>query len=256
MSRSAGLLWQQMHNGWVSWLSNSMVLVEETENTPVYKKKETLCLGIFPWRLVASNTGHMKLPWLCLPLWAAPPLAVYAPRSLLLHWWGSSSSITHSSILLWVTMDGRENNAQRTAAGRVFSVLMLPLDPSEWPIVCDSWSKDWKEWDKWQPTPYCHSRTEAGADKTPDSDAPDLPKLCSQQGKKNTRAEAANCLNVSLRSAATQSCSQWMVPSWESFPLSCRLARQCTASCQNICAINFHCITWKYFHLSWYYLKA
>lgn len=73
---------------------------------------------------------------------------------------------------------------------------------------------------------------------------------------KNTRAEAANCLNGSLRNAATQPCSQWMVPSWESSPLFCRLARQCTALCQNICAINFHCVTWKYFHLSSYYLKA
>lgn len=143
----------------------------------------------------------------------------------------SSSFITHSSFLLWKTMDGRENNAQRTAAGRVLSVSMLPLDPSEWPIVCDSWSEDWREWDKWQPTPYCHSQTEEGADKTLDSDASDLPKLllCSQQGTKNTRVDAANCLNASLRNAATQPCSQWMVPSWESSPLFCRLARQCTA---------------------------
>lgn len=89
---------------------------------------------------------------------------------------------------------------------------MLPLDPSEWPIVSDNWSKDWKKWAKWQPTPYCHSTAETA--KTVASDAPDLHKLflCSYQGKKNTSAEAASCLNASLRSAATQPHSLWASP--------------------------------------------
>lgn len=44
-------------------------------------------------------------------------------------------------------------------------------------------------------------------------------------------------------------------PSWgSSFVL--RLTKQFTALSQNICAINFYSTTWKYFHLSWYFLKA
>lgn len=45
-------------------------------------------------------------------------------------------------------------------------------------------------------------------------------------------------------------------PQAEEALLFCRLARQFTALSQNICAINFYSTTWKYFRLSWYYLKA
>lgn len=159
---------------------------------------------------------------------------------------GSSSFITHSSFLLWKTMDGRENNAQRTAAGRVLSVSMLPLDPSEWPIVCDSWSEDWREWDKWQPTP-CQTAKQR---KVQTKLWTQMLQICPNYYYAPSRGQKTPGLML---------LTAWM-PLWEMLLLNlapsgwsqAEKALHCSAGwpgnalhslCQNICAINFQCIT-------------
>lgn len=173
---------------------------------------------------------------------------------------GSFPSFIYSQLILVIGDHGQcmeEKITHRELLLAVFSVLTLLLDPSEWPIVPDSWSQDWKKWAKWQHTPYCHSIRGRGSQ--------NCGLRCSNfaqviimhpGGEEKFQWWGCNCLNASLRSDATQSHSQWMAPSWERSPLFCRLARQFTALSQNICAINFHSTTWKYFHLSWYYRKA
>lgn len=150
--RYVWLLWEQAHEGWLTCLSGTMVLVEEISNTPdlspfshtglgkmisLQRKRKILPSVILlevsvlktrphdPFLILLSSLSH------CLP----PAFSLVSDNQSL------PTLVNCSSFLVSETGQWMEKKMMhRELLLAVFSVLMLLLGPSEWLTASDNWS--------------------------------------------------------------------------------------------------------------------